>query len=198
MIVFPTRVIGVKNLPRKGRFILSCNHQSMVDVVIIALISPRNYKFMAKDSLFKNKFVSWFLTSLGAYPVSRGKADIIAVKNTLKFLKEERAICLFPEGTRMKQDEMGELKDGIALFASKTSSPIVPAYFVKKTKAFRLNILSIGEAFYVTDIVDKLDKENIKEVSKSISNKMKVLQKDYYHNKIGKAVLRKTRQAKVH
>ena len=144
-ILFPTRIIGKKNKIKKGRVILCCNHQSNLDPPLIAVSFFRRFYYMAKKSLFKNKFLGWLLSKFGAYPVDRETIDIKAMKKTLDLLKNDKALCLFPQGTRLSDVEVSQLKDGAILFSLKTNSPILPCVFLKKPGLFRFNKFIIGE-----------------------------------------------------
>ena len=81
---------------------------------------------MARDTLFKNPFFEKLIRSLNSFPVKRGEADLSAVKETLRRLKDQRAVLLFPEGTRTIDGRISEFKPGLALLAKKTNAPIVP------------------------------------------------------------------------
>ena len=173
-IVYPCRVIGKKNLPKKGRVIFSANHQTLNDPIIVALKlgGRRRFHFMAKSPLFDNKLKGAFLKKMGAYPVHCCSSDVTAVKTTLKLLREEKAVCIFPEGARLVTSEANELKHGVAMFSLRTKTPIVPAFFVKKTMAFVPNKLIIGkpiELYNMEQFKDKrIDKELLDEASKII------------------------------
>ena len=142
---------------------------------------------MAKSEMFENKFAGSFYKALGLYPVNRGKNDIQAVKKTLSLLKNEKALCIFPEGTRRDSEEVSDAKHGVALFALKTKSPIVPACIVKKPKLFRLNTLIIGDAFNLSEMEEFKDKPAGKEVleraTEVITSKMNALKEDYLNKK---------------
>lgn len=160
IILFPTKVIGIKNIPKKGKFIFCCNHQSNKDILVLGTrIIRRRFKYLAKEELFKNKLVGGFLKALGGYPIKRGEADIKAIKQTLGYLKEDKAVCIFPEGTRMETSEANEIKDGAIVFALRSKSPIVPACLVRFPKAFRRNRLVIGEAFNLSEMEEFKDKK---------------------------------------
>ena len=177
-IIYPIRVVGRKYIPRKGKIILVSNHQSNVDPIIIwHRIFRRRFKYMAKSSLFKNKFAGFIFSSIGAYPVDRGTTDIKAIKKTLGFLKEEKAVCIFPEGTRLKTAETNELKNGVIIFALKTGSPIVPSFFQKKTKPFTFGRYDIGQPFDLAQEIgytkgDKITDEIIEVGKKVLQEKM--------------------------
>ncbi len=184
-IILPTKVVGKKNLPKKGRVIVACNHQTLNDVPILAYkLTRRRLHFMAKDSLFKNKFFGWVLRRLGGFPVKRGENDITAVKTTMGLLKKEKAVCLFPEGSRLITSEKNQLKNGAAMFALKTNSPIVPVYIIKRTKAFTRNIMVVGKPFNLSEMEQfkgrKMDKDLLNEASKIVSEKMFECRDDYF------------------
>ena len=186
-IIFPTMVRGQRHIPRKGKMILVCNHQSNLDAILIAMkIVKRRFHYMAKSELFKNKFAGSFWRSMGAYPINRQQNDIQAVKKTLGLLKKEKAICIFPEGTRIADTEMQDAKNGVALFALKTKSPIVPSCFLKKPGVFKFNKLVIGEAFNLSEMEEfkdkPINKDTLNLATEIITSKMREL-KDKYTKK---------------
>ncbi len=122
---FPITVIARNHLPR-GAFILACNHVSYLDPVIIGSCIRRRMSFMAKGSLFKNKWLGACLRGVDTFPVKRGTADIGAIKEAIRRLKEGRPLVVFPEGTRLHAAGEARPHPGIALIAKKTKVPIVP------------------------------------------------------------------------
>lgn len=197
LILLPTRVIGRKNLPKNGRIIFCLNHQSLCDAVIVGYkLTKRKFKFMAKKPLFKNKIASGFLKSIGAYPVDyKAATDLKAVKDTIKYLKEERAVLIFPEGGRRVSDINNELKHGVAMFALRTQSPVVPACFVTKTGLFRLNRLVIGKPIYLHEMEQfkdkKADKELLEQATEIINHGIFDLKTEYEENKAKKNKVKK-------
>ena len=192
LIVYPCRVIGKKNLPKSGRVIFGCNHQTVNDPILIAykLAGRRRFKFMAKAPLFENKIFGALLKGLGAYPVHPSSSDITSVKTTMKHLKDEKAVCIFPEGARLVSSEENQLKHGVAMFALKTQTPVVPAYFVKKTNAFVPNTMLIGEPIELHNMEQfkdvKIDKDVLEEASNIIKDSMRKLYNDYMAEKFAK------------
>ncbi len=104
----------------------------------------------AKKELFKNKFVSGILKTLGAIPVDREQVDIVATRTVLRKLSKKKSLCIFPQGTRCKTPiiENDSAKEGVAMFAIRTGTPVVPFAFNKKIKAFRKAKLYIGKPIY--------------------------------------------------
>src|SRR3954449_366910 len=67
--------IGREHIPADGPVIIAANHRSFMDPFVIGMMLRRPTYFVAKAELFRNRFVSWLLSSLGAFPVERGHGD---------------------------------------------------------------------------------------------------------------------------
>lgn len=180
-LFLPTRVIGRKyyKLTKKKGTIFATNHQSLNDPFVLKVRVNPNFKMMAKSSLFKSKFSNSLMRTLGAYPVNREGNDISAVKTSLTYLKQNKHLVIFPEGTRGSTGELNALKDGVATFALKTNSYVVPAIFKKKPKLFSFNTLLIGKPFKFSDMEEfkdiKVTKEVIQKASEILTEKLQFL-----------------------
>jgi len=186
-IFCPTKIIGRKYLKglKKKATIFTCNHQSNFDAVILKCRVNTKFKIMAKESLFRTKFKNWFFRSVvGAYPVNRGDNDVTAIKTTLKLLKNNKNILIFPEGTRNKDGNMSEFKTGVVMFAIKTDAFVVPAAYQKAPKFFRHTKLLIGKPFKFSEIEEfkdgKIDKENLDKATAVLFEKIKYLKNVNY------------------
>ena len=127
------KVMGVENIPAKGAFIIASNHVTALDPLYIGARTKRSLRYMAKDSLFKNKLIGKFLTWVGAFPVVRGSGGMEALDKAEDFLlKENKGVCVFIEGTRSKDGQLLRPKMGVAYLASKTKLPVVPIAIVGK------------------------------------------------------------------
>lgn len=147
-LFYPVKVIGKKNLPKKKGYVLTCNHFTNMDPVLLDVYLNKKIRFLAKKELFKNKFVGFFLKRFGGFPVDREKPGVSSFKFALEVLKKNKILGIFPEGTRNKNIEeegLMQLKNGAIVFASKGESQIVPVVIYKKPKAFRKNYILIGE-----------------------------------------------------
>lgn len=126
VLVFRGRVYGARNVPRSGPVLLACNHQSFLDPVLATVAIPRECHYMARDSLFRNPFLRALIESLNAFPVRRGTADLAAVKETLRRLRNNAVIAAFPEATRTPDGRLQPMRGGVALLARKAGAPLVP------------------------------------------------------------------------
>ena len=177
--LFPTKVIGKKNLPKKKGYVLTCNHYSNMDAVILDLCLVKKIRFLAKKELFKNKFVSFFLRKFGGFPINREKPEISSFKFAIDVLKNDKILGIFPEGTRNKTEQaMQDLKQGAITFASRGNADIVPAILYNKPKAFRKNYIVIGEPLKIEgENPSRLTKEEIEANAFRLYNAMENLRK---------------------
>lgn len=120
-------VSGLENVPRTGGLIVAPNHRSYADPPLVGVAVPREVHFLAKKELFSFRPFGWFIRNLNAHPLNRA-GDIAAFREAARILKGGGALIIFPEGHRMKTDELGPPKAGIGMLAATTASPILPVY----------------------------------------------------------------------
>ncbi len=122
------KVYGAEKVPKSGGFILAGNHVSHLDPPALASASPKVLYFMARHTLFKNWAFGLLIGSCNAFPVRRGEADMGAMKKAVKFLKNGKALLIFPEGTRSHTGEIQDAQPGIGYLSMLSGAPILPAY----------------------------------------------------------------------
>lgn len=151
----------------KGAAIICGNHTANIDsvLVVLALGDKKQYAAMAKKELFQVPILKHLLKAFGAYPVSRGDNDINAIRYSLKALKNDEKLIIFPEGTRVKPGMKSEPKSGSAMLALKAKVPIVPVYITPGRKAFRGCTVTFGDPYYpeVEGRPTAMDYENVTE-----------------------------------
>lgn len=164
----------------EGNYILAGPHKTWWDPLYFAMAgSPKEYTFMAKKELFKNKLFAWVLGKLNVFPVDRDNPGPSAVKipiNTLK--KTDKSLIMFPSGTRYSDD----LKGGIALISKMAKVPIVPAIYegpltLKDVLKRQKMIIRFGEPIDISDL-KKMTPEAIKEVENRMNNAFKALKEE--------------------
>ena len=126
IFLFRGRVFGTRRVPRHGGVLLVSNHQSFLDPVLATFALPRECNYMARATLFDSKWLGPVIRHLNAFPVKRGTADIGAIKETLRRLKQGQVVLTFPEGTRTVDGSIGPMRAGVILLARKARVPIVP------------------------------------------------------------------------
>lgn len=126
-IMYKISFEGLENVPKDGSNIFASNHRSYQDPVFIALHTRVPLSYMAKEELFQgNKAFKLLITSLGAFPVARGKGDTAVIDTAIEKLELGRNLAIFPEGTRSKDGKVGKGKTGVALIAAVAQTNVVP------------------------------------------------------------------------
>lgn len=167
-IVHPVRISGRENLPEEGGFMLCANHISFLDPVVTILYVKRHIRFMGKKELFKNKIVAGVLDAVGAFPVDRGHADLAAIREAIKTLKDGKCLGIFPQGTRSAGNERMEMHGGAALIVQRTGSPVIPMYIDGPYKLFRRTDVRIGRPIDLSEFGKKADAETIAKITAAI------------------------------
>jgi 1-acyl-sn-glycerol-3-phosphate acyltransferase len=74
--------------------------------------------------------------------------DPSSIKQVLRLIQNGKKVAIFPQGTRKPEPtiEDGTAKEGVAMFAIRTGTPVVPMMFDRKIKAFR--VLSIIQSVH--------------------------------------------------
>lgn len=181
---FPTKVVGRKNIPN-GACIIAGNHTSNLDAPILAVHTWEKKYYLAKKELYQNKFMAFFMKRIGTIKVDREISDLSAIKQSLKTLKDNKKLVIYPEGTRVHNKDMslGEIKSGVAMLAIKAKVPVVPMFMTKQPKLFRRNKLIIGKPFYLDSFYGKkIDNELLAQATEMIKNSIDQLRIDYFNS----------------
>jgi len=122
--------IGREHIPESGPVILCSNHRSFLDPFVIGTCLRRPVYYVAKQELFKYRFVAWILNSLGAFPVVRGAGDQDMLETAKAILDRGDAVLMFAEGTRIRPGALGRPKRGVGRLALETGAPVVPVAII--------------------------------------------------------------------
>lgn len=126
-LFFHLEVYGKEFIPQSGGFVLSSNHTSYLDPILLAVACPRILNFAARDSLFWNRPFARLLREVGAFPIKRWSADLSAVRESVRRLKNSFGLVVFPEGTRSVNADIQHITHGFVLLADKADVPVIPA-----------------------------------------------------------------------
>jgi 1-acyl-sn-glycerol-3-phosphate acyltransferase len=120
------RATGRRNIPPKGPALLVANHSSYLDPIILGIAAPRPLNYVARSTLFFPP-LSWWMRSVGGFPIQREGMGASGMKETLRRLRAGGIVLLFPEGTRSADGELGPLKPGISVLVARAGVPVLPA-----------------------------------------------------------------------
>lgn len=124
--VFGLRVTGGEHLRSRESFIVASNHLSNGDPLVVGCALDREIWFLAKKELFRNPLFAGLIRAYHAIPVDREEIERRTMKRLFDLLGAGRSVLMFPEGTRSKTGELGELKPGLGFVAVKSGASVVP------------------------------------------------------------------------
>lgn len=135
-LVYKIEVEGDINLP-EGPLLICANHISVIDPFILAIVlKKRKIRFLGKKKLFENPILNWFLNKLGVLPVDREGDSLMMIRDTLSILKKKGTIGIFPEGTRVKEVDPKNIKEGIGLIADRSGAKVQTFHIDYPGRAF--------------------------------------------------------------
>jgi 1-acyl-sn-glycerol-3-phosphate acyltransferase len=120
------KVYGKDRVPRRGGYVIACNHFSWVDPGVLGSACPRTIYYMAKIEAHRAPGLGTLIRAFGCFPVRRGESDREAVRTMRKVVADGLPLGLFVEGTRQKAGVPGEVQAGAAMVAIQEGVPILP------------------------------------------------------------------------
>jgi long-chain acyl-CoA synthetase len=128
--LFDLRVDGMENLPKAGPFILSSNHQSYLDPIVLASALPeevfRNCFAVGTSEIFGGGFMRRLARWLRVVLVDPDANLVPAMRAAIYWLRRGRVLILYPEGERSIDGTPRIFKKGAAILSIHLQVPIVP------------------------------------------------------------------------
>jgi len=126
-------IIDGDKMPKTGAFVLSPNHFTEIDPIIIGRVVwklGRAPRFLAKASLFRIPFVGWVLRRAGQVPVERTGTDRTSdpLAAGRKIAEEGLAVIVYPEGSLTRDPDLWPMrgKFGAVRIALEADIPLIP------------------------------------------------------------------------
>ncbi|GIE52958.1 lysophospholipid acyltransferase family protein [Actinoplanes nipponensis] len=123
---------GMAHLPARGGFIVTPNHMSQFDPLLVAhfiYASGRWPRFLAKASIWRVPFVGFMLRKTQQIPVERGSVEAVkSLDSLIEALHQDGVVVIYPEGTTTREPDLWPMrgKTGAARLALVTGAPVVP------------------------------------------------------------------------
>jgi long-chain acyl-CoA synthetase len=127
---FDLHVRGIEKLPKNGAFIISSNHQSYLDPLILASVLPPpvfdKVFAVGTSEIFGKGFMLRLARSLRVVVVDPDANLIPAMRAGAFGLRQGRPLILYPEGERSIDGSPRIFKKGAAILSIHMQVPIVP------------------------------------------------------------------------
>ena len=127
---FHLRVSGLEKLPTQGAYIISSNHQSYLDPIVLASVLPwpvfRNLFAVGTSEIFGSGFMRRLARWLRVIVVDPDANLVSAMRAGAFGLRHGRILILYPEGERSIDGTPRTFKKGAAILSIHLQVPIVP------------------------------------------------------------------------
>ncbi len=139
-------VFGAENVPAEGGCLIAANHQSWLDVQVLAASSPRRFHFVAKSDFREWPILRRLIELNDSIYIRRG-GDAQGLDEVAEAVRSGKAVVVFPEGTIPGEEDIprwevepdtGLLrgKSGVVRVALATGAPIIPCGVSGTGRAF--------------------------------------------------------------
>jgi 1-acyl-sn-glycerol-3-phosphate acyltransferase len=168
---FGFQVEGRQNEPAPP-FVAIANHNSAVDIPLVAIALRSRVSFMAKQELMRVAAVRAWVRSLGGIFVRRGEPDRTAVRTALGILRRGGVLGLFAEGTRSPDGRLRPFEEGAAYWALRAGIPVLPIAIIGSHRTLPQGakwprrspvLVRIGPPISVPKVEGRLKRETIME-----------------------------------
>jgi 1-acyl-sn-glycerol-3-phosphate acyltransferase len=138
---FRPQATGQQFVPRTGPLILAANHLSAADEVFTPITAGRQVLYFAKAEYFtgpglRGRVNAWFFREMGHVPVDRDnpRAAADTIDAGVELLAQDKALGIYPEGTRSPDGRLHKFRTGVARLALRTGVPVIPVGLVGTDK----------------------------------------------------------------
>ena len=171
-------VIGEENVPDEPVLFIG-NHRSFFDILLTYTRCKRLTGYIAKKEMEHIPSLSTWMRNLYCLFIDREnpKEALKTILKAIEYVKNGVSICIFPEGTRNKGEELSMLpfKEGAFKIATKTGCPIIPISMNNTCGIFERQFPRIKKVHVVLEYgkpiyPDQLDKETKKHIGAYVQN----------------------------
>ena len=121
-------VRGLENIDPKSSYVYASNHQGWFDIFSIMGKLPVQFRWLAKEELYRIPILGQAMRLIGYIPINRSnhRKAFESLMRAAERVREGVSIVIFPEGTRSPDGTLQEFKGGGFVLAIISQRPIVP------------------------------------------------------------------------
>jgi 1-acyl-sn-glycerol-3-phosphate acyltransferase len=165
LVLLKVKVSGLEKTPKKGRFLLVCNHQNESDPgILLHYFRKSQVAFISKKEN-RDMFVVGKMMHMTLSQLVNRENDREALKTILKciqLIKEDKvSIGVFPEGGILIKDKLSHFRSGVLKIAQKAGVPIVVCT-LKGTSDLFHNLKRLKKTQVRLHLVDVIPAEEVK------------------------------------
>ena len=120
---------GNENIPARGAALLTPNHASWVDAVLLIAATDRPIRFLMFKGAYDHPLVRPFAKMLKIIPIAsdQGPREMIhSLREASEALRQGEVVCIFPEGEITRIGQMLPFRRGFERIIKGIDAPIIP------------------------------------------------------------------------
>ncbi|MGQ0502952.1 MAG: MFS transporter [Panacagrimonas sp.] len=129
-LLYRVRTRGLEHIPDEGAAIITCNHVSFVDALILGGTVRRPIRFVMYHKIFRIPVLNFIFRTARTIPIAPAKEDAALLEKAYaaieQALRDGELIGLFPEGSLTPNGEIQTFKPGIQKILATTPVPVIP------------------------------------------------------------------------
>jgi 1-acyl-sn-glycerol-3-phosphate acyltransferase len=144
-IFSPVKITGLDRIDRSRPHVYAANHISALDIPLLYVHLPFQFRIMAKKELFRYPFMGWHLRRSGQIPVDSASAtaSMRSLMKAVRSLQAGMPLVVFPEGGRSASGQIQPFMSGAFYIAIKAGVDVVPMAIVGTYEVLRMNSFHI-------------------------------------------------------
>lgn len=141
----PVTVVGAAAFDNTKPRVYAITHASALDIPIVYVNLPFQFRIIFKSELLAYPFVGWHLKRSGQVCINQQNpaASIGAIKSALRSLRGGMPLVIFPEGGRTRDGKIQPFLPGAFFLAIKAQADIVPIALVDTFDLLPMNTYHI-------------------------------------------------------
>jgi 1-acyl-sn-glycerol-3-phosphate acyltransferase len=182
----PVTVEGLEKIDTAKAHVYVVNHLSALDIPVLYLYLPFQFRILAKREVFRYPFMGWHLRRSGQIPVDleNPKKSIRSLHRAVDAIKNNMSLVIFPEGGRSEDGQLQAFMGGAFFAAIKAQTDIVPMAMIGTYDMLKMNTwhikprplrLLVGEPIATTGLT-------VRDTESLTARAREVIAKMYYAN----------------
>lgn len=109
----------------KPPYLLLPNHSNLFDPFFLTWFMPYPLFFVTGDSLFRNRFISYWIRHYGTIPKSRAISDMETIRHIVDVTKAGHPLCIYPEAEQTWDGASLPVTEGIGKLVKFLKIPVI-------------------------------------------------------------------------